>query len=451
MFLRGHFHFEAKKMWKNVPFVDETISPANGVTNVPNVDGSGNYIDVWPQIEADFKFASENLPETHAQSGRANRWAAKAFLAKAYMYQGKYGDAKPLLEDLIANGKTTNNKKYALVNFQDNFNAATDNSAESVFAYQANVNDGSSTNGNYGDALNFPNSGGPGGCCGFFNPSLTLANAYKTGADGLPLLDTYNSGPIVSDPAAPYTGTLDPRIDWTIGREGIPYLDWGPHPGSAWIRDPSNNGFFSPKKSVYAKSQKDVLSSTETAFWGPTQLDAGNVNIIRFADIILWAAECEIEIGSLDKGREYVNMIRARAARPTGWVYAGGGAQYNAANGMYDPQTTPAANYNIALYPAGAFSSKDFALKALRFERLLELAMEGHRFFDLQRWNMLYPGLMAQTLNGYAAVEKTRPTIFKVNAAVFTPNKNEIYPIPLSQIDIENSTGKINLKQNPNY
>jgi hypothetical protein len=179
-------------------------------------------------------------------------------------------------------------------------------------------------------------------------------------------------------------------------------------------------------------------------------MDAGNVNIIRFADVILWAAECEIEIGSADKARDYVNMIRARAGRTSGWVYSN--SNYNAGNGMYDPQTTPADSYKVGLYPAGAFGNKEYALKAIRFERWLELAMEGHRFFDLQRWNNRYPGLMAATLNDFATAEKTRPTIFKLNtSATFTANKNEIFPIPLSQIDIENSTGKVNLKQNPAY
>src|SRR5215210_615838 len=122
------------------------------------------------------------------------------------MFQDKYTQAKPLLENLIANGVTASGKKYALVNFQDNFNAQTKNSAESVFACQMSVNDGSQLNGNFGDVLNFPNgAGAPGGCCGFNNPSFNLANAYKTDANGLPLLDTWDNGTVVSDPANLYT------------------------------------------------------------------------------------------------------------------------------------------------------------------------------------------------------------------------------------------------------
>src|SRR6476469_6668894 len=155
------------------------------------------------------------------------------------MFEKKYSTAYPILQDIILNGKTTKGDKYALLpHFFSNFNPAQKNSSESVFAAQTSVQDGSSVdwgadpNGNYGDILNFPYNGGPGACCGFYNPSQDLANAYKTDANGLPLLDeSYATGLKVSDGSAtPYAGTLDPRIDWTMGRKPVPYLDWGNHP-----------------------------------------------------------------------------------------------------------------------------------------------------------------------------------------------------------------------------
>jgi hypothetical protein len=458
LFLRGHFHFEAKKIWNNVPYVDETITIANNNTNVPNVDASGNFIDIWPKIEADFQFAVDNLPETQIeQKGRCNKSAAIAYLGKVYLYEHKYAQAKAQFDKIIpatyggsGNGKTSGGLPYKLVNYEDNFNAATDNSAESIFAYQAIVNDGSGTNGNYGDVLNFPNSAGPGGCCGFNNPSISLANSYKTDANGLPLFTTFNDGAVVSDPTSPYTGTLDPRIDWVMGRPGIPFLDWGPTPVQTWIRDPATDGYFSPKKNTYAKSQQGTLSSTETSFWGPTQLDANNVNLIRFADVLLWAAECEIEVGSAEKAREYVNYVRARAADPTGWVYKN--SDYDASIGKYKTQTAPADNYKIGLYPAGSFNDKTYALNAIRFERKLELAMEGQRFFDLARWDNNTGTVMAPELNAFIAKEKLRPSLFSLYPnATFTGKRNEYYPIPQTQIDIENATGTINLKQNNGY
>jgi hypothetical protein len=445
-FLRAYYHMDLKKIFNNIPYVDENISVANNNTNVSNIDASGKFIDIWPKIEEDFKFAADNLPATQPQAGRANKWAAMAFLAKTYMYQDKYAQAKPLFDDIIANGTTAKGDKYKLVNYFSNFNPAQDNSAESVFAYQASVNDGSGTNGNYGDNLNYPNSGGPGGCCGFFNPSITMANAYKTDANGLPLFTTYNTGASVVPGG--YTGTLDPRIDLVMGRPGIPFLDWGPHPGATWIREPASNGYFSPKKTVYAKSQ-DALVSTETSFWGPTQMDAGNVNLMRYADVLLMAAEAEIEAGSPAKALEYVNMVRTRAADPTGWVYKN--ADYDAATAKYKTTgaSTPADNYRISPYPAGAFANKDYARVAIMFERWLELSQEGHRFFDLQRWDN-GTGLMANVLNAYAAAEKGRPSFFSINqTATFEKGKDEFYPLPQGQIDQANSYGPIVLKQNP--
>lgn len=445
-FLRAYFHMELKKVFGNIIFADETVNPEN--TAVDNTQ------DVWPRIEQDLQYAAQNLPETFAEVGRANKWAAQALLAKAYMHQNKHAQAYPILKDIIANGRTTNGVKYALQpRYYSNFNPAQKNSSESVFAAQTSVKDNSSVdwggdpNGNYGDILNFPYNGGPGGCCGFYNPSQDLANAHKTDANGLPFLDeSYATGNNVSDQTNAYTGTLDPRIDWTIGRPGIPYLDWGAHQGENWIRNPINNGRFSPKKNVYAQSQKDAFTDAGSGYWGPNQLVANNVNIIRFADVILWAAECAAKAGEVLNAMNYVNMIRSRAANPEGWVYTG--SAYNAATATYTTRTTPADNYNIGLYTPLTFTAAN-AMTAIRFERRLELAMEGHRFFDLQRYDKETPGFMGDVINRYISREKARRPL-KANAQ-FQKAKNEIFPIPQVEIDAMNADGTIRLKQNPGY
>jgi hypothetical protein len=440
-FLRAHYHFELRKVFNKVPYVDETVNLATS-SEVTNTE------EIWPMIEADLQFAVGNLPETQPQVGRVNKWAAMALLAKAYMFQQKYAEAKPLFDDIIANGKTSGGQKYELVNYYSNFNPAQKNGPESILAAQTSIQDGSSIdwggdpNGNYGDVLNFPYSGGPGGCCGFFNPSRDLSMAYKTDpASGLPLLDNWYTGLVVSDPQTPYTGTLDPRIDWVMGRKGIPYLDWGPHPGDVWIRNPSADWHFSPKKNVYAKSQTETFTDFGSSYWAPTQLTANNVNIIRFADVLLMAAEAEVQIGSTDKALEYVNRVRARAANPEGWVYKN--SDYNAASAKYTTQTTPADNYKIGLYPAGAFANKDYAMKAVMFERRLELAMEGHRFFDLVRW-----GIAAEVLNPYA--QRDGQIIQYKKGSTFTKGKNEYFPIPQAERDLFNQNGE-RLFQNPGY
>lgn len=431
-FLRGYYYFELKRLYNNTPYIDETMDYAAGIEKVSNT------VDLYPKIEDDLKFAYTNLPETQAAVGRVNKWAAASLLAKVYMYEKKYAEAKALYDLIMANGKTTNGKKYALMaNFADLFKAANDNNEESIFATQAAANTGNVNNANPEFDLNFPyNTGpnGPGNCCGFNQPSFDYVNSFRTNANGLPLLDnSYNSpanevkndqGVPSKEAFTPDAGQLDPRLDHTVGRRGIPYLDWMNHPGADWIRNQPNGGPYSPKKFTYYKS--DVGKFQDNSTWTPGYT-ALNFPIIRFADVLLMAAEAEIEVGSLAKAAEYTNMVRKRAANPAGFVMAAG---------------KPAANYVIKEYPASVFASKESARTAVRFERRLELGDEGHRFFDLVRWGIAEP-----VLNAYFAYEGTKlPTA--LGGSKFTANQDEYLPIPQAQIDIQ---GKDVLKQNPGY
>jgi hypothetical protein len=434
-FLRGHYHFELKKIWNNIPFVDETHIPLVADFKIPNMDASGNYINIWPQIEADLKFAYDNLDEAKPNRGRANKWAAASFLAKAYMFQNKFAEAKALFDLIIANGKNPQNVKYDLTpNYQSNFRITQENNSETVFAIQYSYGDGSNTNGNYDNSLNYPHNTPAefgAGCCGFFQPSQTFVNAFKTTADGLPMLDNFNETDVTSDegvaPTAaftPYQGTLDPRLDWTVGRRGIPYQDWGIFPGSPWIRKQDYGGPYAPKKNVFYKS--DNGTSAGSVGWGWNN-NALNFTIIRFADVLLMAAEAEIEVGSLAKAAEYINRVRARAAASP------------VVNGA-----APAANYLVSPYTS--FAGKDDARKAVRMERMLELGMEGHRFFDLNRW-----GITADYINNvYLSKEKVRRAS-ALGGAVFTKNKDEYQPIPEFAINQSIKEGTPTLKQNPGY
>lgn len=429
-FLRGHYHFELKKMFNKVPYIDEKISDPN----VPND------ADIWPQIEADLKFAYDNLPGIMDAKGRVNKWAAGALYGKALLFQKKFAEAKTVLNDVFTNGTNAQGAKYKLLDkYQDNFNAETKNSAESVFAVQYSVNDGAAdaANGGWGEVLNFPYNGGPGGCCGFFQPSQDFVNAFQVdGTSGLPNLSNPNATEVKSDqglkssdPFVPETRPLDPRLDWSVGRRGIPYLDWGPHPGNDWIRDQAYSGPYAPKKNVYYKSQQGSL--TDKSFW-TSGVTANNYTMIRFSDVILMLAEAEVEVGSLDRAKDLVNMVRARAANPVSWVK--------------DASGNPAANYVLGLYPA--FTDQTMARNAVRFERKLELGMEGHRFFDLVRW-----GIAAPELNRYLTYESSQ-AVNKRNyllGASFKAGKSEYFPIPQSQIDLSAAGGSPKLKQNPGY
>lgn len=433
-FLRGLYYFDLKRLYGNTPYIDETVDYGTGIEKVKNDQ------ELWPKIEADAKFAYDNLTETPPAVGRVNKWAAAAQLAKVYLYQKKYAEAKALFDLVIANGKTSNGKKYGLVpKYADLFKASNDNNEESVFAIQAAANTGNVNNANPEFDLNFPyNTGpnGPGNCCGFNQPSFEYVNSFRTDANGLPLLDgSYNAGAnqVKSDMGVlskadfvPDAGNLDPRLDHTVGRRGIPYLDWQDHPGADWIRNQPNGGPYSPKKFTYYKSDRGSLQDNSSWTPGYTAL---NFPIIRFADVLLMAAECEIEIGSLAKAREYVNLVRNRAANPAGFVTKAG---------------APAAKYVINEYPASVFATKASATTALRFERRLELGDEGHRFFDLVRW-----GIAATTINAYLQYEGASARLpTTLGGATFTAGQDELLPIPQAQIDIQ---GKDILKQNPGY
>ncbi|WP_439474096.1 RagB/SusD family nutrient uptake outer membrane protein [Algoriphagus formosus] len=428
-FLRAHFYFELKRDYGNTPYVDENIDYGSGLEEVSNNQ------DLYPFIEADFQYAVDNLPPTQGQVGRVNSWAAKTYLAKVYLYQNKYAQAKTLFDDVIANGVTSNGLKYDLVPYYDDmFRGANDNHQESVWAYQAAAGTGSVLNANPEFDLNFPyNTGpsGPGNCCGFFQPSFTFVNAFRTDANGLPLLDkSYNDpanrvkndqGLQSADPFTPDTGNLDPRLDHTVGRRGIPYLDWQDHPGTAWIRNQPNGGPYSPKKYVYARSEQG--SFQDNSSWTPGYTGI-NFMIIRFADVLLMSAEVDIETGNLESARAKVNRVRERAINSE----------------LLREDGTPAANYVISTYDQ-PWTDANVARTAVRMERMLELGMEGHRFYDLVRWNTVQ-----EELDFYFALDGTILTGALGGARFSEPYK--LVPIPQDQIDL---VGADILIQNPGF
>ncbi|MDP9041421.1 MAG: RagB/SusD family nutrient uptake outer membrane protein [Bacteroidota bacterium] len=439
-FLRGFYHMEAKKMWNKIPYIDESITIEAGNYHVKN-DTS------WLRIENDLVYAMNNLPIKQTAAGRANRYAAEAFLAKAYMFESKYHQALLLLQDLISQGVTAKGEKYALQkHYHDNFDPIAKNSSESVFAAQMSVNDGANSSGdgsnsNLGDFLNFPLIIS----YGFFQPSQYLVNHFKTDpTSGLPDLAHFNDLDVTNDEGytsdstfIPYTGTLDPRLDWTVGRRGIPYLDWGVHPGMAWISNQSYGGPYSPIKNAVAQNENGVY--TESG-WGGPALTANNVNLLRFADILLWDAEAQIEVGSVDSARYFVNLIRQRITDSSGWVHT----YIDPANPTKGFTNTPAANYHIGLYTI-PWTDPDYARLAVHYERILEFGMEGHRFFDLVRW-----GIADTEINQYFLNEKLKRRY--LSDASFKKGRNEYFPIPLVQIELSaGANGQKEMTQNPGY
>lgn len=419
-FLRGHYYFFLARAFKNVPLILET-------TTEPAVD---NTPDIYPAIVEDFSFAVTNLPAGPplGQVGRVDKIAAQAYLGKVLLYQKKYAEALPLFTAV-----RTSRIRIDSLDYRANFDITRENGPESIFAVQHAVGtDGSGgDNGNVGDMLNYPYGGSSKtSCCGFFQPSIDLANSYKVNAAGLPLIDgSYRTNPFKSDfglsAAEKLTYQLertlqvDPRMDYTLGRRGVPYRDWGVMQGDPWIREVTSGGPFVTYKNSIEASQ--FGSGTAP---GSTNVNGLNVNVIRLADVYLMEAECQVELGNLPAALSLVNSIRARAALlPVRVDKAVGGA--------------PAATYRVNPYPS--FPSQTYARDAVRFERRLELAMEGHRFYDLVRW-----GVLKQTLESYYNFEGG--FLNTLRGITISP-EDEYFPIPQEQLDRSNGV----LKQNQGH
>lgn len=476
-FIRAHFYFELRRFFYRVPWIDEET---DAVTPQPNDQ------EIWPMIEADFQFAWENLPETQNEVGRVNNWAAASYLAKVYMYQDKFTEAKELFDQIIVNGVTSNGLPYELVPLDQIHNPIYKNHSESIFAIQSTADDGTGgiNNSNTGMMLTYPYNS-PFRCCGFFQPTQYLVNAFQT-EDGLPNYNDHLSSEVVWDLGIlsneqfdPHQGDLDPRLDWTVGRRGVPFHDWNPHPGFRWIREQSHGGPYNAKKHIWWRKDDQEVNNPRS--WAPGS--SYNIPIIRFADVLLMAAEAEVEIGSLETARDYVNRVRERAADSSAWVrnefnqgYAAdivdneadmlntsvtsgnwvvredlgttfvflGGDSGNIEN--WNEYPDPFENYNIDLYNPEHFSSQNEAREIVRFERLLELALEGHRFFDLVRW-----GIAEEEINAAMEYEAAFfPSSYK-HWGRFQSDKNEYFPIPQRQIDLSTIDGVPQLQQNPGY
>jgi len=421
LFLRGYYNFDLQKHYGNVPFISAE-NLANQEFNQPNPG------PIWAQIEADFQAAIDNLG-SDVVTGRANSWLAKAFLGKAYLYQAKWDEAFTLLNEVVTTGPYSLNPEFV-----NNFNFAGENSSESMFAIQFASDDGRSYNGNGTGTLNFPGGGPLGTCCGFYQPTQDLVNAYQTDGAGLPLLDNFAATDVTSDYGinsadafTPHTGPLDPRLDFTVSRRGIDYNGFGPNPGKEWIRAGfvDVSGPYLPKKNIYQANEVDA--NRGTGGWG-SDWSGINYNVMRFADLLLMAAEAAVEKSSPDLplALEYVNRVRNRAKTMTYVQNEAGDAA--------------AANYQIE--PYAAFADQDFARKAVRFERRLELGMEGHRLFDLRRW-----GVAQEVITTYLTNEAADINLSDYGRFGAYSSKHDLFPIPINAID---QSGGI-LTQNSGY
>ena len=421
-FLRAHSYFTMKLLYKNIPLFDENATDED----ILKVSNNLTNEESWNKIAADFQFAIDNLPVTQPELARANKLAAQAYLAKLRLFQAYEQDANHkvtainttrLQEVVTLTQAVISSGKYSLSpDIANNFLPETENGPESVFAIQFTVNDGTTAGRmNYEDGLNYPHGAPQYGCCGFNAASQNLVNAHTTDANGLPNFETFNNSN-----ANLSTATVDPRLDHTVGIEGHPYKYDNTKPFSnSWVRDAGVYGNF------HTMRNQQLATSGSYFKLGPFMGSAKNYDIIRYDDVLLMQAEAYIELGQQDMALPLINQIRNRAAASTGRLKKSDG--------------TFASNYKIQPYAAAGFT-KEFARKALQWERRLEFATEGQRFFDLVRWGIAEP-----TLNAYVNVEKVRRPFLAT--AKFTAGRDEYLPIPQSEITFTKGL----YKQNPGY
>lgn len=416
-FLRAHYLFELKIMFKQIPYIDETI-PADEYITISNTVLSSEQI--WEKIIEEFRFAATTLPEDNEQLGRANKWIAKSYLAKALLYaayeqneknevininKDKLNEVVSITQEIIGSGKFSLASDYA-----NNFLCETENGSESIFAVQHSRNDGTLHGRlDWGNMLNYPMNSEY-GCCGFHCASQNLVNAFQTDDKGLPMFNDFNQA-LLSTPEDLLLYTIDPRLNHTVAIPGLPYK-YNPEFifQKVWNRDVETYGFF--------MSLKEVVLPDCPCFEkvNPFMSSSKNRDIIRYDDVMLWNAEALIELNREAEALPVINAIRERASKSTAK--------------LVDIQGDFTGNFKIDTYKPGANCNwtNDFARQALRWERRLELAMEGFRFFDLVRW-----GIAAEYVNDYFEVEKTRRTYLK--EAKFTKNRDEYFPIPKQQIN----------------
>jgi hypothetical protein len=432
-FLRGHCYFMMKRLFNKVPFIDETMNEETILKTSNDLSNDA----LWNKIAEDFQFALTNLPETQSQVGRANKYAAAAYLAKTRLYQAYEQDENHnvttinptrLQEVVDLTGQVLGH--YSLQpDYGQNFLDGFDNGVESIFAAQFSLNDGTEAGrASYVTGLNSPTGTPAYGCCDFHKASQNMVNAFKTDANGLPMFDNFNDVDMV-EPADFQANGIDPRLDHTVGVPGHPFKYRSDLINGnsmiyqeSWARVPGVYGFFSNMKEQQAPDCACYFKK------GPFMGTSKNIDFIRYGDVLLMRAEALIQLNRQAEALPLINQIRARAKASTTMTKLADG---------YNP-----SNYRIDEYKDGVNINwtKENAWKALMFERRLEFGMEGDRFFDLVRW-----GIAAETLNAYLAVEKSKRDF--LSYAHFTKGRDEYYPIPQREITFTKGL----YHQNPGY
>ena len=424
-FLRAYGHFQLKRLFKKIPFVNKPNMQEEDYNNLSNTEYTND--EGWQQIINDLEDAYAVLPVVQTEKGRPTKAACAAFLAKVYLYKAyRQDDANSNqvtainADDLQKVVDYTNPSIYNGYGLEpdmhNNFRPEEqyENGKESLWAIQYSKNDGTV----YGN-LNFsyrlivpciPKVHDSG--CDFYKPSHNLVDAYRTNSDGLPLLDDFAA----VDYTVGSNQTVDPRLFVTVGVPGTPYM-FNPSfmmaESNAWSRSGGTFGYFVSLKQNVDPSLTDSYLFLCDSQWASSM----NRIVFRYADVLLMRAEAQAQLGQTSDAIALVNQVRNRA------------------NGMINNSIV--SNYPNKYgvhYAVGKYNgsySKDEAMKIIKMERRLELAMESERFFDLVRW-----GDAATVLNKFYSIESEKMNF--LSGSQFTANKNEYLPVPFEQMAASN-------------
>lgn len=403
--LRSYFYFDLIRIFKQIPYFTENEDP-----NGKRVDEFSRE-QIFDFIKKDLAEAYNALPESQVQAGRFNKYVAAALLAKVNAFTSNWADVEKYADIVIKSHK---------YDFYDNYGDMSkiefNNKKESIMAVQFSTAN-NNAHINWSNLLNTTRS--EGGIFGngddFFLASQDLVNAFATDENGLPYLDGSEHYVKTNvDGVGNYEGNVDPRLDFTVGRLEMPFR--GHTYNLNWCRDYDLYGEYSGKKGLIDPSSPDMVQGFP---WGASGL---NYCIIRYSDIVLLKAEALIEQNKgLDEARTLINDVRKKAERSI--------------DGNYTPQDIDPfnANYNVGLYPATGWTL-DYARKAVRMERRLELAMEGNRWFDLIRWNTV-----VTTVNTYMQKEAKYQPYYNGSSI---SNDEVFLPVPYEEVNNSNGLYK---------
>ncbi len=427
-FLRAYGHFQLKRLFKKIPFVNKLNMTEDDYNTLSNTEYTND--EGWQLIINDLEDAYQVLPVTQTEKGRPTKAAAAAFLAKVYLYKAYHQDdansnqvTSISQEDLQKVLQYTTLSIYTGAGYglesdlHNNFRPeeAYENGKESIWAIQYSRNDGTTWgNLNFSNRLIVPcipkvhDSGND-----FYKPSHSLVNAYRTNSNGLPILDNAST----TDYEVGGSETVDPRLFVTVGVPGTPYMfntNFMIEKSNTWSR--AGSGMYGWNVSL---KQNVDPALTDIYLFNCDNQWASSMNriVFRYADVLLMRAEAQAQLGNTSEAITLVNQVRDRAI---GMAKTSIVSTYPVKYGVH---------YAVNKYN-GTYS-KDETLKIVKMERRLELAMESERFFDLVRW-----GDAATVINKFYTEEGAKMNF--LSGSSFTANKNEYLPIPDEQYKAAN-------------